>query len=324
MENSWCLSASCTFTVMGCPSRLKPKVTMRPGGISWIIRRNCAPLSIDAPFMVRMTSCSLIPALPAGASWSTIVTSTPFSSFRFKALRRSVVTSDMSTPRYELVPLSSLENANGCSGGSTDRLCSACEKVRNNGKNTMLATTYLRMAKSLNRNFVEPAGSRRAGVFKASTAGALEADVARRGMYLHRRTAAIQLAFGSERLRAPLVAFAADADIGKIGSDVVSVAHIHTGAHVDGYIGGDIHRDVARARFQIGIVTLAARIHQLHRDPARARFSPARGHAIKLNAATAGLRVNMSLSGGQPDAPAPGFDLRRTANVTQAHAAAAG
>ena len=73
------------------------------------------------------------------------------------------------------------------------------------------------------------------------------------------------------------LAFAADVDVGKIGSDVVSVAHIHAGAHVDGYIGGDIHRDVARARFQIGIVTLAAGIHQLHGDPARARFRLAEG-----------------------------------------------
>ena len=99
MANSLCLSASCTFTVSGAPSRLKPKLTTRPGGISWIIRRNCAPLSIDVPFMVRMTSCSLMPALPAGASWSTIVTSTPFSSFSFSALKRSVVMSEMSTPR---------------------------------------------------------------------------------------------------------------------------------------------------------------------------------------------------------------------------------
>ena len=102
-------SASCTLTVTGCPSRLTPNDTVRPGGVSRIILRNCAPLSTLAPFMVRMTSCSLSPALPAGASWSTIVTSTPRSSFNFKADSLSVVTSVMSTPKYAPVLSSSPE-----------------------------------------------------------------------------------------------------------------------------------------------------------------------------------------------------------------------
>ena len=120
---SLCLSASCTFTDIGEPSRLRPRVTTRPGGISWIIRRNCASLSTAVPFMVRMTSCSLMPALPAGASWSTMVTSTPFSSFNFRALRRSVVTSAISTPRYEVVPPSSLAKTQGCPPCSVDQFC---------------------------------------------------------------------------------------------------------------------------------------------------------------------------------------------------------
>src|SRR5438876_951563 len=54
-------------------------------------------------------------------------------------------TSAISTPRYELVPLSSLENTQGCAGGSTDQFWAACEKVRSNGNNTALVKTYLRM-----------------------------------------------------------------------------------------------------------------------------------------------------------------------------------
>ncbi len=79
-----------------------------------------------------------MPALPAGASWSTIVTSTPFSSFNFNAPSRSLVTSAMSTPRYELVPLSSLENIQFCPGGPEVEFCAACEKVRSNGTTAML------------------------------------------------------------------------------------------------------------------------------------------------------------------------------------------
>src|SRR5579863_9039332 len=82
--------------------------------------------------MLRITSCSLKPALPAGASWSTIVTSTPFSSFNFSAESRSEVTSLMSTPRYDPVLESSLGNPKG-GGGATDQFCSAWEKLSRRG-----------------------------------------------------------------------------------------------------------------------------------------------------------------------------------------------
>ena len=37
----------------------------------------------------------------------------------------------------------------------------------------------------------------------------------------------------------------------------MSVAHIDAGTHVNRYVGGNIDRDVACARLQIGIVTLS-------------------------------------------------------------------
>src|ERR1700693_3166607 len=40
-------SASWAFRVIGCPSRLMPRFTTRPGGISWIMRRSCCLASID-------------------------------------------------------------------------------------------------------------------------------------------------------------------------------------------------------------------------------------------------------------------------------------
>ena len=63
-----CRSASCTLMVMGWPSRLMPRFTTRPGGVSLIIRRNWAALSTAVPLRLTMTSCSCSPAFPAGAS----------------------------------------------------------------------------------------------------------------------------------------------------------------------------------------------------------------------------------------------------------------
>src|ERR1700722_4728864 len=159
--------------------------------------------------------------------------------------------------------------------------------------------------------------------FRASMASAPDANIPTRSVYLQRGTSAIQLAFGRERLGPPLVAFAANMDIRKIRGDVMPVTHIHAGAHVDGYIGGNIHRDVARTRLQIGVVTLAARIHQFHRDAARPCFRTGRGNPEELNAAAAGLCVYRSLGRRQMNAAASGFDLRRSAHITQIHAAAA-
>ena len=85
MRKVFLRSASWALRVIGWPLRLMPSVTMRPGGISWIMRRNCSTLSIGCPLTLRMTSCSLIPALPAGASWSTIVTSTPLLFLQLRA-----------------------------------------------------------------------------------------------------------------------------------------------------------------------------------------------------------------------------------------------
>src|SRR6202034_3551091 len=59
-------------------------------------------------------------------------------------------------------------------------------------------------------------------------------------------------------------------------------------------------------------------------NPAPPGFGPRRGHVIKLNPATPGLGVNMSLGRCQVDVSASGFEFRRTAKVTQPHAAAAG
>ncbi len=113
-------SASCVLRVRGWPSRLIPSVTRRPGGISRIMRRNCSTLSTWLPLMLRITSCSLIPALPAGASWSTRVTSTPCSSFSFRSAKRSGVTSRVSTPRYDPPPKSSLEYPKASLKGSCE------------------------------------------------------------------------------------------------------------------------------------------------------------------------------------------------------------
>ena len=88
-------------------------------------------------------------------------------------------------------------------------------------------------------------------------------------------------------------------NIRKIGRDAMPVAHVDAGTHIDRHIGGNIDRDVARARFQIGIAALAAGVHQLHGDPARAGFRRRRGHAVELDAAAACLRVNVSLGRGQ-------------------------
>src|ERR1039457_1324668 len=153
--------------------------------------------------------------------------------------------------------------------------------------------------------------------------GALEANVATRCTYLHHGTAAIQLAFGRQRLRSPPVALTADVNIGEIGSDAVSVPHIDAGPHIDGYIRRNVDRNIARTGFPIGLVPFDARVHQFHGDPARTRFSAGRRHAIQLDAATAGFRVNVPLGRGQVDAPSSGLDLCGTTDVTQIHAAAA-
>src|ERR1700676_387980 len=155
-------------------------------------------------------------------------------------------------------------------------------------------------------------------------AGAPDANIPPRSVHLQRGTSTIQPAFSSKRLRPPFVAFAADVNIGKLGSDVVPVANVHTGPHVDRYIGGNVHRDITRTRFQIGVVTLAPRIHQLHGDSARTGLRFGRRHTVELNAAAAGLCVNVPFSRGQVNAAAAGFNLRWTANVAQVHTAAAG
>jgi len=58
-------SASGTLIVIGWPSRLMPRLTTRPGGVSLIMRRSCAALSTAVPFTLTMTSCSCTPAFPA-------------------------------------------------------------------------------------------------------------------------------------------------------------------------------------------------------------------------------------------------------------------
>src|SRR5581483_9406174 len=84
LEMYFLRSANCALMVSGWPSRLIPRATVRPGGVSRIIRRNCSALSTGLPLKERITSCSFSPAFPAGASWSTIVISTPRSALSLR------------------------------------------------------------------------------------------------------------------------------------------------------------------------------------------------------------------------------------------------
>ena len=143
-------------------------------------------------------------------------------------------------------------------------------------------------------------------------------------MHLQPGPAAVELALSGQRFRAILTALAPYMYVLKIGRDVMSATHVDAGSNVDGDVGSDVDRDVAGARLQIGIATLAAGIHQLNGDSTGTGFCRRRRYTVKLNAASTGFGVHVSFGGRQANATTTGFNLRGAADIAEVHAAAAG
>src|SRR5579872_691055 len=99
----------------------------------------------------------------------------------------------------------------------------------------------------------------------------LDANIAAGGVHFQQRSASVQRSIRGQRL-APPIAFAADVNVGKIRCDLVPVAHVHTGTYVDRDVRSNINGNVTSRGFQIGVVTLAARVHDLHRNSSGAGF----------------------------------------------------
>src|SRR5437763_9208397 len=134
----------------------------------------------------------------------------------------------------------------------------------------MAVKMYLRMVVS--STAIQKGASRHARPVLLATCS-LNANVSGGRVHLDQRAATVQRAIGGQTFT-PLITFAPDANLGKIGGDAMAVAHIHTSPQVDGNIGGDVNRHVSGCRLQIGAAALAARIDQAHGDSTRAGFPP--------------------------------------------------
>src|SRR5580658_1552401 len=66
-----------------------------------------------------------------------------------------------------------------------------------------------------------------------------------------------------------------------------------------------------------------AGINELHRNSTGASLHSGGRDAIEFDGSSAGIRAHPPFGGGQANAAAAGFDLRRTADVTQIDAATA-
>src|SRR5215471_3101477 len=128
----------------------------------------------------------------------------------------------------------------------------------------------------------------------ASVACFLQTNIAGGRMHLQPRPTAIELPFSRQRLRSPISALTVDMNVGEIRSDAMSVAHIDTGADVNGDIGSNVHGNVAGTCLKIRVTALAAIIHQLYRDSAGACFGSCRGYSIELDSATTRLSMDVS------------------------------
>src|ERR1017187_89517 len=294
--NSLRRSASCPLTVIACPSRLSPSATTRPGGVSWIIRCNCVLLSMAVPFMVRITSCSLMPALPAGASWSTIVTSTPCSSFSFSAPSRSDVISAMSTPRYALLPESSL----GMPKGGEDSIvhfCAACDRLSSSGSTAIVVKICLRMTNLLNTYALRFFAKAHRLLIRP-----LETDIAGSRPHLEDGTASVQLTLRVERPRSPLIAFAGNVDVREVGSDVMTIAQVDAGANRERDVRRDINGNISRRGFEPGIARWSAGFYKLHDDAAGPGLNPRRRNSIELDSTAARVSLDAPCGRGEVNA----------------------
>src|SRR5215469_1000176 len=84
-----------------------------------------------------------------------------------------------------------------------------------------------------------PAGQRLA-------AGPQDLDIPGRGAHLEPGTAAVQLAFRRDALRArPFAALGAHVDVVEVGMDPVAVGKVDAGANGDGDVGCDVDDDIA-------------------------------------------------------------------------------
>src|SRR5579862_8376590 len=112
---------------------------------------------------------------------------------------RSVVTSAMSTPRYDEVPPSSLQKAHGCAGGSTVQFCAANNGPANNGNTAITVQICLRMVIPSRISNQWPVVSLRVCPYSPLITGSLtyllrlpDANVSARSVHLQRGTTAIQ------------------------------------------------------------------------------------------------------------------------------------
>ena len=102
-----------------------------------------------------------------------------------------------------------------------------------------------------------------------------EADIAGRRPNLQHGTASVQLAFGVERSRTPLVAFAGNMNVGEVGGNVMSIAQIDAGAHRERDIRRDVNGNISCRSFEPGIAGRERRFSRTSRRCRQRRSQPA-------------------------------------------------
>src|SRR5512146_1244437 len=143
-------------------------------------------------------------------------------------------------------------------------------------------------------------------------------------MHLEHRPAAIQFPFSGNALGPPVAALGYHLDFGKIGLNLVSVAHIHRGMNSDRQGRRQIDGDVAGRSLQNGVAEAAVGGDKLRGNAATAGFSArALAQVHEFNAAATALGAHRSVGQSQVDAAAAGVHVRGPVNLSQINAAAA-
>src|ERR1700688_375418 len=119
----------------------------------------------------------------------------------------------------------------GCEDSNV-QFCSACNRLSRSGRKVIALKIFFSIANLRNVCAAE-------FIFNVRAVPLLrppEADIAGRGPNLQDGSASVQLALSAERSGSPLVAFACNVNVGKVGGNVVTAAQVDAGPHRDGNV----------------------------------------------------------------------------------------
>jgi len=125
--------------------------------------------------------------------------------------------------------------------------------------------------------------------------GPPETDVAGRRPHLQHGTASVQLAFGVEGSRPPLIAFAANMNVREVGGDVMTIAQIDAGANRERDIGRDVNRNISRRSFQPGLVGRGIGFSRTSRQCRPPRSQPAPRELRRVRSTSTGVSLKRAL-----------------------------